>query len=192
MIQTNRLSIREISIEDLNDIHILLSLPESDRYNAFGIPDTIHDTEVIVDGWITEQSAHPRKSYIYSIAILDSNQFIGVIALIPGKPKYKIAEVWFKIHVDYWGRGYMTEALYAVLLFAFDDLKLHRIEAGCAVENIASAKVLEKAGMTREGLKRKLLPKGSQWLDCYSYAILENEFSHFPSNASTPPDTTPS
>ena len=176
MIRTNRLSIREISIKDLNDIYTLLSLPETDRYNAFGFPDTIQDTEAIVAGWITEQSSHPRKSYIYSIAILDTNQFIGVIALIPGKPKYKIAEVWFKIHVNYWGRGYMTEAFHTVLLFAFNDLKLHRIEAGCAVDNIASARVLEKAGMTREGLKRKLLPKEGQWLDCYSYAILENDF----------------
>lgn len=174
--QTNRLNIREISIEDLQEIHTLLSLPETDRYNAFGIPDTIQDTEAILAGWITEQSSHPRKSYIYSIAILDSNQFIGVIALIPGKSKYKIAEVWFKIHVDFWGRGYMTEAFQAVLLFAFYDLKLHRIEAGCAVENIASARVLEKAGMVKEGLKRKLLPKEDQWLDCYSYAILENDY----------------
>jgi RimJ/RimL family protein N-acetyltransferase len=176
LFQTDRLSIRELSIEDLNEIHALLSLPESDRYNAFGIPDTIQVTKVIVNEWITEQSSHPRKSYIYSIAMLDTNQFIGLIALIPGKPKYKIAEVWFKIHIGYWGRGFMTEALAAVLHFAFEVLKLHRIEAGCAVENIASAKVLEKAGMTREGTKRRLLPKGDQWLDCYSYAILENEF----------------
>lgn len=174
--QTNRLIIREISIEDLNDIHLLLSLPETDRYNAFGIPDTIQVTEVIVNEWITEQSSVPRKSYIYSIGHLKTKQFIGLIALLPGKPKYRIGEIWFKTHVNHWGKGYTPEALLAVLQFAFADLKLHRIEAGCAVENIASAKVLEKAGMTKEGLKRKLLPKEDQWLDCYFYAILENEF----------------
>ena len=176
MIQTNRLSIHEISIEDLNDIHILLSLPESDRYNAFGIPDTIQATKAIVTEWVREQTADVRKSHIFSVKLLPTNQFIGLIALIPGKPNYKNGEVWYKTHVDHWGKGYTKEALNAILQFAFEDLKLHRIEAGCAVENIASAKVLESAGMTREGLTRKLLPKEGQWLDCYSYAILETDF----------------
>lgn len=176
MFQTNRLSIREIAIEDLNEIHILLSLPESDRYNAFGIPATIEATAVIVTEWVREQTADVRKSYIFSVILLSTNQFIGLIALIPGKPNYRNGEVWYKTHVGYWGKGYTREALQAVLHFAFEDLKLHRVEAGCAVENIASAKVLENVGMTREGLKRKLLPKEGQWLDCYFYAILENEF----------------
>lgn len=176
MLQTYRLSIREISIEYLNEIHTLLSFHETDRYNAFGIPDTIQATELIVTEWITEQTADVRKSYIFSVELLDANQFIGLIALIPGKPKYRIGEVWFKTHKDHWGKGYTTEALHVILRFAFEDLKLHRIEAGCAVENIASAKVLEKAGFMKEGLKRKLLPKEEQWLDCYSYAILEYDF----------------
>ncbi len=45
-----------------------------------------------------------------------------------------------------------------VLDFCFNDLKLHRIEAGCAVENIASYKVMEKVGMQKEGRCRKVLP----------------------------------
>jgi [ribosomal protein S5]-alanine N-acetyltransferase len=56
------------------------------------------------------------------------------------------------------------------------SLRLHRIEAGCAVENIPSIKVLEKAGMTREGLKRKKLPIRGEWKDNYFYAILEEDF----------------
>ncbi len=60
--------------------------------------------------------------------------------------------------------------------FGFNDLKLHRIEAGCAVENIASSKVLEKVGMTKEGIKRKILPIRGEWKDNYFYAILEEDF----------------
>jgi RimJ/RimL family protein N-acetyltransferase len=55
------------------------------------------------------------------------------------------------------GKGYGTE-VNRVLDFGFNDLNLHRIKAGCAVENIASIKVLEKVGMIREGRGRQLLP----------------------------------
>jgi ribosomal-protein-alanine N-acetyltransferase len=63
------------------------------------------------------------------------------------------------------------------LEFGFIDLKLHRIEAGCAVENIASTKTLEKVGFVREGMKRKKLPIRGEWKDNYVYGILEEEFS---------------
>ena len=68
------------------------------------------------------------------------------------------------------------EALNKLLDFGFNDMRLHRIEAGCAVENIASSKVLEKVGMTKEGMKRKKLPIRGEWKDNYFYAILEEDF----------------
>jgi [ribosomal protein S5]-alanine N-acetyltransferase len=55
-------------------------------------------------------------------------------------------------------------------------LKLHRIEAGCAVENVASVSVLEKVGMTREGMKRKKLPIRGEWKDNYFFGMLEEDF----------------
>jgi ribosomal-protein-alanine N-acetyltransferase len=94
-----------------------------------------------------------------------------------GKVNYRTTEVWFKIHKDFWRKGYTTEALTKLLDFGFNDLKLHRIESGCAVENIASSKVLEKAGMKREGMKRKKLPIRGEWKDNYFYGILEEDFN---------------
>ena len=63
-----------------------------------------------------------------------------------------------------------------LILDGFNTLGLHRIEAGAAVENTASHKVMEKAGMTREGMKRKNLPIRGEWKDAYFYSILEDEF----------------
>ena len=96
--------------------------------------------------------------------------------MILGKTNFKIAEVWYKIHTSYWRQGYTTEALTELLKYGFSRLELHRIEAGCATENIASIKVLEKVGMTREGRKRKVLPVRGEWVDNYFYSILETEF----------------
>lgn len=174
--QTNRLYFRKVSIDDLVNIHELHSLPETDRFNTLGIPKTIQETEKIINEWLLEQNAKPPIAYIFCLYLVDTNQFIGLIGLKIGKPNYKTAEVWFKIHLNYWNKGYTTEALAKLLEFAFHELGLHRVEAGCAVENMASVKVLEKAGMIREGLKRKKLPIRGEWKDNYFYAILEEEF----------------
>ncbi len=176
MIQTKILFLRELLLTDLNDIHTLLSLPETDKYNALGIPENTAVTEKMLNEWISEQESHARTSFVYAIELKESNNFIGLIALLLGKPKYLIGEVWFKTHPDHWGKGYTTEAVLELIRFGFEELQLHRMEAGCAVENIASGKVLEKAGMTREGMKRKLLPKDGDWKDCYFYAMLEEDF----------------
>lgn len=177
MLKTNRLKIRELTFADLDNVHKLHSLPETDEFNTLGIPETIQTTEKILEEWLTLQKQEPRKSYILGIEKNDNNGFVGLIAINLGKVNYRTAEVWFKTHKDFWRKGYTTEALTKLLEFGFYDLKLHRIEAGCAVENIASSKVLEKVGMTREGMKRKKLPIRGEWRDNYFYGILEEDFN---------------
>ena len=161
---------------DINSIHELHSLAETDEFNTLGIPDTIETTEKIVVEWLSGQNTMPRTFYVFCLENIDTKQFVGLIALNLGKPKFSIGEVWYKIHVDNWSKGYTTEALTRILDFGFNELFLHRIEAGCAVENIASCKVLEKVGMVREGMKRKILPIRGEWIDGYIYAILDQDF----------------
>lgn len=174
-LQTARLTIREVSLSDLNAIHDLLSLPETDFYNALGLPESIKVTKGYVDKWIEHQFKNPRSLFAFSIEESSTHQFLGLIALTLGKPKYRNGEVWFKIHKNHWGNGYATEAFRRLIKFGFQDLDLHRIEAGCAIDNRASRKVIEKAGLTLEGTNRKLLPHQGGWLDCYSYAILDED-----------------
>jgi RimJ/RimL family protein N-acetyltransferase len=177
MLYTTRLYIRELELSDTESIHHLHSLPETDKFNTLGIPETIQTTEALLQKWIKERKQLPRSSYIFCIEIVDTKQFIGLIALNLGDEKFKMGEVWYKLDVKFWRKGYTTEALTRLLDFAFNTLQLHRIEAGCAVEHIASIRVLEKVGMIREGRKRKKLPIRGEWLDNYFYAILEEDFN---------------
>jgi ribosomal-protein-alanine N-acetyltransferase len=175
-LQTQRLLLRELIAEDLNEIHKMNSLPEVDQYNTLGLPESIAVTEKLIRNWLSEQQALPRMNYVFCIADAASNTFIGMIGLRLGKPGYRNAEVWYKFFPEHWGKGYATEALKELLRFGFQDMNLHRIEAGCAVGNIGSIKVLEKVGMIREGRTRKLLPIRGEWVDNYGYAILEEDF----------------
>lgn len=180
LLHTKRLRIREISLNDLENIHALHALAETDQYNTLGIPEHIQTTEKIVNEWLAAQNTNPQVSYIFCIEHIDTKQFIGLIALNVGKPTFRMAEVWYKTHVKHWRNGYTSEALTKLLDFGFNTLQLHRIEAGCAVENIASSKVLEKVGMTQEGMKRKVLPIRGAWVDAYLYAILDEDFYKVP------------
>ncbi len=175
-ITTDRLRLRDLSVADLEAVHQLNSLPETDRYNTLGIPANREVTRAVLDGWLQAKEQQPRASYILAIESLQDATFIGVAAMIAGKPKRLSAELWYNLRVEHWNKGYATEVVKALLQLGFVTLKLHRIEAGCAVANIGSARVMEKVGMTREGYRRKSLPLKDGWSDAYTYAILDDDY----------------
>jgi len=73
------------------------------------------------------------------------------------------------------GRGVMTEAAGLVVGFAFDTLRLHRIEASCLPENGRSIRLLEKVGFVREGLARRYLCIAGEWRDHLLWALLADD-----------------
>ncbi|MEE8500916.1 MAG: GNAT family protein [Kiloniellales bacterium] len=72
-------------------------------------------------------------------------------------------------------QGYMTEALAAVLEFAFSRLELHRVEAACLPANEASRRLLLKSGFREEGYAREYLRINGRWQDHQLYAMLRSE-----------------
>ncbi|WP_299222864.1 GNAT family N-acetyltransferase [uncultured Aquimarina sp.] len=171
---TNRLQLKIVALSDLSKTHELLSIPEVDQYNALGLPTNKEVTTVYLDEWM--ENYRMRKEFVFTINSQSDNEFLGLISLRIGNPKYNIASIWYKLHPDFWGRGYATEATKAILQFGFKEVGLHRIEAGCAVDNVGSIKVLEKVGMIREGHKRKVLPLKTGWSDNYEFAMLEEDW----------------
>ncbi|KAA6473931.1 GNAT family protein [Bacillus swezeyi] len=70
------------------------------------------------------------------------------------------------------GKGYTTEAAKLMVEYSFDDLKLHRVEAGVMPRNIASIRVLEKAGFHKEGIARKNVKINGKWEDHQLLAVI--------------------
>jgi len=71
-------------------------------------------------------------------------------------------------------KGYMTEAVRAIIPFAFDTLRLHRLEAACIPTNLGSTRLLEKTGFVREGYAREFLCINGVWQDHLLYARLKD------------------
>jgi ribosomal-protein-alanine N-acetyltransferase len=72
-------------------------------------------------------------------------------------------------------QGYMTEAVRIIVGVAFDELKLHRVEAGCVPSNISSAGLLRNLGFQEEGFARKYLNINGQWHDHLLFAVLASD-----------------
>lgn len=174
-IESKRLILKEIILEDLENIHQLYSTPEVDEYNTLGIPEDITATKEIIRPMIEEQLKNQRISYSWKIVLKDTGEFIGLAGLILSNNKFKLGEIYYKLLPHYWRKGYATEISKLLIKYGFEFFHLHKIEAGVATENVNSIKVLEKSGMTREGLRRKLFPIRGEWKDSYHYAIVEND-----------------
>ena len=86
------------------------------------------------------------------------------------------ANVGYMVDAAFRGRGVATVALRLVVRSAFDELRLHRLEAGAMPSNLGSQRVLEKAGFTRVGLLRRHLFIGDTWQDHVLYEILGPDF----------------
>ena len=86
-----------------------------------------------------------------------------------------VADIGFELAPDVWGRGYATELAVRLVEHGFDEMGLHRIEAHCIRENVASARVLELAGLRLEGCLREKEWFRGRWWDVLLYGMLEDD-----------------
>jgi ribosomal-protein-alanine N-acetyltransferase len=116
----------------------------------------------------------------WGVVLKDSGAFVGTCGVDFGyAPEHALeharAELGYVLSREHWGKGLMPEAVRAVIRFGFRRMDLNRIQARCMAENTASARVMEKAGMTYEGTLREYeLIKGA-YRDMKFYSILRRE-----------------
>jgi [ribosomal protein S5]-alanine N-acetyltransferase len=173
-LQSSRLFLKIIDANDLENIHALHSIPETDTYNTMGLPESIADTQKILNAWLVK--IKNNEALVFKILDHSTNNFIGLTGVNMQRPVLQSAEIWYKLDKQFWYKGFATESVLCLLEYLFTTLHLHRIEAACAVENAASQKVLLKVGMLLEGRTRQKLPIRGEWHDSFLYAILKSDF----------------
>lgn len=88
-----------------------------------------------------------------------------------------VAEVGYVLHPEHGGRGLATEAVEALVDACFSGLGVHRVQASCIADNVASWRLMERLGMRREGHGvSETLHRSRGWLDGYHYAVLADEW----------------
>lgn len=116
------------------------------------------------------------EGYSFHVFERDRGQLAGGIGLTQVRRGVaQMATLGYWIGEPFERRGYTTEAVRLVVRFAFQSLQLHRIEAACLPENLASRRVLEKAGFVREGYARLYLKIAGGWRDHLTFALLKED-----------------
>lgn len=174
-ITTTRLNLIEVTWDDLPDIHHLHTIAEVDEYNTLGLPNDIYETKEIIKPVIENQSADVRRLYMWKIIGKEEGSFLGVAGMTLSADRFRLGEIYYKLLPKYWGKGFATEVAKGLIKAGFEQFNLHKVEAGVATDNVPSVRVLEKSGMIREGLRRKILPIRGEWKDNYHYAIVEDD-----------------
>ncbi|WP_206922718.1 GNAT family N-acetyltransferase [Alicyclobacillus suci] len=118
-------------------------------------------------------SKEKDEGYFLGVFLPDSDDLIGIVSLTE-VVRGPLQSCWLGYSLDQAqnGRGYTTEAVRLVVDYAFQVLKLHRIEAGVMPHNSASIRVLEKSGFEKEGLSKKNVLINGKWEDHLHFAIV--------------------
>jgi len=126
--------------------------------------------------WIEQQRREAVRGRAISFAIrLLKGTLIGSVGLRDIDLEHGQAELGFWIGREWWGNGYAREAASAVIRFGFESLGLNRICAHHMVRNPAAGRVLQSAGMQREGLLRQRVRKWGRYEDVVLYAVIRDE-----------------
>lgn len=165
------IKIRRWKIEDksdlakaLNNKNILNNLRDGVPY-----PYTENDAEDFISAML---SADPDKTFAFAITLED--KAVGSIGIFRQENiHYRTAELGYYIGEEYWGRGYMTEAVKQACGFVFENTDIIRIYAEPFAYNTGSCRVLEKAGFVYEGTLRSNAYKNGNVVDMKMYALVK-------------------
>jgi len=172
-LETRRFLLREVSLEDGPALQAFQNRREQWLYQAVE-PLEFSDGTLRVRRYLEHRGPDAERRLFVCVALQKSSgAIIGQASLSRSHPA--IASLGFGVAGEHFGKGYATEISGRLIAFGFEDVGLHRICADVAVENKQCIRVLEKIGMTREGVARDCIWAQGKWWTEAQYSILENE-----------------
>jgi ribosomal-protein-alanine N-acetyltransferase len=173
-----RLLIRDFRAEDLADVYAMRSDPEVARFMLDFVPETWEESRRWLDGAIYHNRKRPREAYNMAIVQQEEQRVIGWIGIGQSERYPAPGELGFGYMLNraYWGQGYATEAVQAILAFGFGILAGQRSSAYCIAENRASARVLQKAGLRFVRTFDQPDTRHGATVTCEEYAISVEEW----------------
>lgn len=171
-IETDRLRLRIPRLSDAKDVFRKYAQdPAVTKYAVWRPHEDIKTTRDFVHRCI--QCWEGETAFPWVIELKTKRELLGMIELRMEKHR---ADMGYVIGRPYWGNGYATEALKSIVDWVFTQDNIFRVWAVCDIENTASARVMEKVGMQREGVLRRYIVHpniSDEPRDCYSYSVVK-------------------
>ncbi len=173
ILETARLILRPFALTDAPDVERLCGAPEI-ALHTLNIPHPYPEGKA--QEWIASCPERFEKGVevTFAITLREGGALAGAIGILPNRDHDR-ADIGYWIGMPYWGRGFATEALRAVIAYGFDELGMNRIFAEHFTRNPASGRVMQKAGMRHEGTLRQMHKKWGEYVDSELYAILSSD-----------------
>lgn len=172
-LRTERLLLRSFRRGDIPQIVCLAGAREI-AATTLRIPHPYTEADAQYFLSVFEAECGSGSAAVFAVTLDGGVELCGVVGLHI-EAAHARAELGFWIGVPYWGRGYATEAARAVVKYAFETRKLHRIYASHFRDNLASKRVLLKLGMRYEGRARHHIQKWGRFIDLENYGLLAEE-----------------
>lgn len=174
-LETERLILRPFKLSDAKDVQRLAG-HELIAATTANVPHPYLDG--MAEDWIAqhENNFNAGTDIQFCMTLKSTEAVIGCIDLFAISQTYRRAEMGYWVGVDYWGKGYCSEAAQALVKYTFDVLKLNKLIARHMVHNPASGKVMTKIGMKQEGYLRQQIVKNNQFVDIVEYGLLKDEY----------------
>ena len=175
-LRTGRLRLRHPRATDADAVFSIFGDLRAMRYwshEPLESFDAAHDYLESIDEGFAE-----RSLFQWAITELGNDLLIGTVTLTAWDRVNRHAEVGFVLHPSQWGKGIASEAVRAVLTFGFERMNLHRVEAELDPRNTASARLLDRLRVEKEGLLRERWYLYDEWCDSALYGLLRRDFGH--------------
>ena len=159
---------------DEGDYEELLEIYRASRNHFRGLMRTEYGREVF-DHMLEDAERETNEYFV--ICRRSDDAIVGTINLSQiFRKAFQNAYLGYALGARFTGNGYMTEAVQLILKFAFEELKLHRVEANVKPANKPSIAVLQRCGFTKEGFSRRYLKIGGRWRDHERWAIIKEDW----------------
>ena len=173
-IPTRRLLLRPLRNDDAPDMYAIYSDAKTMKYwSSRPIGELGEAARMVADDLNLQQGG---SAAFWAIVLPRTGRVIGRFTLFYIDRQNRRAEVGYVINRQFWGKGYGTEVLAAMLETCFDRLELHRLEADIDPDNAASLALLRKFGFREEGRMRERWLLGDEWRDSIVMALLSTDW----------------
>ena len=174
IITTPRVVLRWISEDDIESLYEIFSSPQVMRYWSSA---PLADREAAADLQREIAGGNESETMLkWGLALRDSDTVIGTTTLFNLSLDNGRAELGYAMAHAHWGKGYMNEALTALVSHAFEVMELRRLEADVDPRNAASIRTLERLGFQREGFLRERWHVNGEIQDAFFYGLLRREW----------------
>ncbi|TCS40322.1 GNAT family N-acetyltransferase [Reinekea marinisedimentorum] len=175
-LNTPRLSI--VGINDINIYELVRYFLNNHHHLLQGggfVPNTAQDVEDVYEQWLSNMDRDTEVRFFIYL----KNRLIGVAGISNiVRGAFQAGYLGYSLAENEQSNGYMTEAVEEITDFGFYALNLHRIMANYRPDNIASGRVLEKAGYRKEGFAEKYLRVNGRWEDHVLTAITNDNWAN--------------